>query len=109
MNLDPQHSELCLTPNMPIRLLSARGVRIVCTAGVLWLTVEGEAGDIVLRAGESHVVRGSGLALLEAIGRGQVRFERVAPPMRLRFARLLGGLRQWSAGERRPLPTLRAC
>jgi hypothetical protein len=29
--------------------------------------------------------------------------------MRLRFARLLGGLRQWSAGERRPLPTLRAC
>jgi hypothetical protein len=108
MNLDPYHSELCLTPNMPIRLLSARGVHIVCTAGVLWLTVEGEAGDIILKAGESHVVRGSGLALLEAIGSGQVRFERVAPPM-LWLARLLGGLRQLPAGERRPLPTLRAC
>jgi hypothetical protein len=48
---------------------SAKGVRVICTAGRLWLTVEGEAGDILLAPGDSHLIRGRGLALLEAIGR----------------------------------------
>ena len=81
MDIDLYNSELCLTHNAPIRLLSARGVRIHCTAGVVWLTVAGEAGDILLMAGDSHLVRGRGLALLEAIGSGQVRFEKAARPL----------------------------
>jgi hypothetical protein len=79
MNLDLSHSELCLTHQLPIRLLAARGVRITCTAGLVWLTVAGEAGDIFLTPGQSHLVRGDGLALLEGIGAGRVRFEKVAP------------------------------
>lgn len=81
MDIDLYNSELCLTHHAPIRLLSARGVRIHCTAGVVWLTVAGEAGDILLRPGDSHLVRGRGLALLEAIGSGQVRFEKAARPL----------------------------
>jgi hypothetical protein len=76
MDLDLYKSELCLTDNAPIRLLSARGVRITCTAGLVWLTVEGEAGDIFLAPGQSHLVRGRGLGLLEAIGSGRVRFDK---------------------------------
>jgi len=53
MDLDLYKSELCLTDNAPIRLLSARGVRITCTAGLVWLTVEGEAGDIFLAPGQN--------------------------------------------------------
>lgn len=76
MNLDLCNSELCLADNTPVRLLSARGVQITCTAGLAWLTVEGEAGDIFLKPGDSHQVGADGLALLEAIGSARVRFER---------------------------------
>ena len=89
MDQDLYNNELCLADNVPFRLLSATGVRVVCTAGVLWLTVEGEAGDILLAAGESHLVRGRGLALLEAIGTGRVRFERAARPLRDLWPRLV--------------------
>ena len=80
MNFDPYNSELCLAHNAPVRLMSARGVRIICTAGRVWLTVEGEAGDVFLAAGESHLIRGRGLALLEAIGSGRVRFQKSPKP-----------------------------
>jgi hypothetical protein len=75
MTLDPCNSQICLTENRPLRLLSARGVRIGCTAGIAWLTVAGEAGDILLTAGESHLVRSNGLALVEAIGTARVQIE----------------------------------
>ncbi|MBL8393156.1 MAG: DUF2917 domain-containing protein [Candidatus Accumulibacter sp.] len=78
MNLDLCNNELCLADNTPVRLLSARGVRVTCTAGLAWLTVEGEAGDIFLKPGDSHQVGADGLALLEAIGSARVRFERSA-------------------------------
>jgi hypothetical protein len=79
MDLDLFNSELCLAADAPIRLLSARGVRIRCTSGVVWLTIAGEAGDIFLAAGDSYLVRSRGLALLEAIGGGRVRFEKGQP------------------------------
>ena len=63
MNFDPYNSELCLAHNAPVRLMSARGVRVICTAGRIWLTVEGEAGDVFLAAGESHLIRGRGQAV----------------------------------------------
>lgn len=88
MNFNPYNSELCLAHNTPVRLMSARGVRIVCTSGRIWLTVEGESGDVFLAAGESHLVRGSGLALVEAIGSGRVRFQKAARP----FAGLIQAL-----------------
>lgn len=75
MKLDPCNSQICLTANRPLRLLSARGARITCTAGIAWLTVAGEAGDILLAAGESHLVRSNGLALVEAIGTARVQLE----------------------------------
>ncbi|MCM8610755.1 DUF2917 domain-containing protein [Accumulibacter sp.] len=75
MNFDPCNSQICLTENRPLRLLSARGVRITCTAGIAWLTVAGESGDILLTAGESHRVRSNGLALVEAIGTARVQLE----------------------------------
>ena len=97
MDLDLYKSELCLTDNAPIRLLSARGVRITCTAGLVWLTVEGEAGDVFLTPGQSHLVRGRGLGLLEAIGSGRVRFDKTAQPVRIP---LLVGVQQLWRGWR---------
>ena len=93
MDLDLYKSELCLTDNAPIRLLSARGVRITCTAGLVWLTIEGEAGDIFLAPGQSHLVRGRGLGLLEAIGSGRVRFDKTGRPIWVPL--FVGVLRLW--------------
>lgn len=102
MDFDLYNSELCLAHNAPIRLMSARGVRICCTAGCVWLTVEGEAGDILLAAGESHLVHGRGLALLESIGSGRVRFEKAVHPLRRIVRARLQGL--WQRRHEVPLP-----
>ncbi|HCZ17852.1 MAG TPA: hypothetical protein DHV85_25420 [Candidatus Accumulibacter sp.] len=117
MDFDLFNSEFCLAHNAPVRLTSASGVRIICTAGLVWLTVEGEAGDIFLAPGDSHHVRGRGLALLEAIGSGRVRFQKAASPSRsLLLPRLLEPLqRLWQRGrdlpllDRRPARSLPAC
>lgn len=101
MDFDLYNSELYLAHNAPVRLMSARGVRIVCTAGRVWLTVAGEAGDILLAAGESHLVTGRGLALLEAIGDGRVRFEKAPHPLR---RMLLDPLqKRWQGRRKLPL------
>lgn len=97
MDLDFYDSELCLAGNTPIRLRSAKGVRVICTAGRLWLTVEGEAGDILLAPGDSHLIRGRGLALLEAIGSGRARLARsVTRPGSLSAGRVAD---LWRAGR----------
>ena len=85
MKIDLGSGELCLADNRPLSLREARGLRVVCTAGTIWLTVEGEAGDVFLRPGQSHCIVSNGLALIESIGSGRIRLER---PQRL------AGLRQ---------------
>ncbi len=45
----------------------SEGVEIRCCAGVLWITCEGEPGDVVLAAGERFVVGRGGLVLIEAL------------------------------------------
>jgi hypothetical protein len=92
MKIDLGSGELCLADNHPLSLREARGLRVVCMAGTVWLTVEGEAGDIFLRAGQSYRIASNGLALLESIGGGRIRLER--PPhlagLRRRLAQLTG-------------------
>lgn len=70
--------EIHLTEKSPIRLRNAAGQRITCTAGIIWITVAGETGDIFLASGETYGVRGNGLALVEAVGAGSIRIGRQA-------------------------------
>jgi hypothetical protein len=56
MDLDLYKSELCLTDQAPFRLLSARGVRITCTAGLVWLTLKAK-WRCFLAPGQSHLPR----------------------------------------------------
>ena len=49
---------------MPMR--NAAGTTVTAHAGVLWITEENSAHDVLLRAGESFRFRRSGLALVEA-------------------------------------------
>lgn len=50
-----------------LTLRRARGTRIVCDAGRLWLTEEGVAADFVLAAGQAYAVCGAGRVVVEAV------------------------------------------
>jgi hypothetical protein len=78
MRIDVSSGEICLTENQPVSLRDARGLRIECTAGVVWITLSGQAADIFLTPGQSHRLRGDGLALIECIGDGSIRLDRPA-------------------------------
>ena len=73
MKIDVSASEIRLIDNCPISLRGARDLRITCTSGTIWITVAGEPGDTFLSAGQSHVVQGNGLAIVESIGSGSIR------------------------------------
>jgi len=56
MLLNAEHARLDLAEDQVARLSDACDSRIQATDGFVWLTVEGDRGDIVLRPGESYVV-----------------------------------------------------
>lgn len=87
MEFDLHAGELVLAENRPLAAREARGALIVCTRGQVWITIEGEAGDIFLHTGQSHRIASNGLALFEAIGHGAIRVE--APPQGSRWLRAL--------------------
>jgi hypothetical protein len=77
MKIDLGDGELYLREHCPLRLSDAPGIAVRCTKGVLWMTITGEAGDIVLASGETHRIRSSGRIVIESIGGdARLRFER---------------------------------
>ena len=42
-------------------------LRIRCTSGIVWVTQEGDAGDVVLRRGETVVTRTRGKVAVQAL------------------------------------------
>jgi hypothetical protein len=39
MEIDLRSGEVCLQHNQPVRLSDAHGLRVICTAGTIWITV----------------------------------------------------------------------
>lgn len=67
MELELGQSKLRLGRDQLIALRDATGVRVTCTAGVLWITEEQSAADIVLESGQSHIIGQPGLTLVMAL------------------------------------------
>src|SRR5215212_10463158 len=55
-----------LAPNELVRVADARGTTLRVTRGRLWITLEKDARDIVLEAGDSYTIDRAGLTLVEA-------------------------------------------
>ena len=72
MKIDLRSGEVCLQDNQPVRLTGARGLRIVCTAGTIWITLSGQAEDIFLTTNESYAIGSNALTLIESIGNGKI-------------------------------------
>jgi hypothetical protein len=51
----------------------ALGIRLTCTEGRVWLTVEGQPGDFLLAKGEHLRIESNGLALVQGFPSGIVR------------------------------------
>ena len=80
MKIDVSAGEIRLADNSPISLRGARGLRITCTAGTIWITLAGEPCDIFLNDGDCYVVHGNGLAIVESIGNGGFRIGKPDKP-----------------------------
>jgi quercetin dioxygenase-like cupin family protein len=64
-----------LQPGDVLPLERATGVRLTSLEGSLWVTEEGEPGDIVLAPGQSFAVEAKGRALVQALSRARVAIE----------------------------------
>jgi hypothetical protein len=62
----PSRKEIVLASGSPLRLTWARGRRVTCERGRVWITALGEPGDIFLSPGQSWTIPGHGLVLVEA-------------------------------------------
>ncbi len=62
------HRGLVLHRGQCSRIHAACGTSIDCRRGTLWITVDHDLRDIVLEAGESYVIAGSGSVLVSSVG-----------------------------------------
>lgn len=58
---------------------AARNQRFECTAGRVWLTIEGQPGDFLIAQGEHVNIESNGLALVEGMPFGAFRLVSIAP------------------------------
>jgi len=65
----PHHPRLeALPPGRPLRLERARGLKLRCLAGCVWITAPHLTEDVFLHVGERWTVPNDGLVLVEAEG-----------------------------------------
>jgi len=76
---------LQLAFNDLLRLSGARGAAIEVLDGSVWITENGAHGDQFLGAGRSYRVRGAGLVVVGAEGRGRPARVEVRTPARWMF------------------------
>lgn len=66
MNVNIKDSTLVLDAQQTIELIDARGVRAMATRGCLWVTMDGDRRDLVLRAGDELTIERDGRTLIHA-------------------------------------------
>ena len=67
MNTTPKQFDLSLAHQAMFEVSDAAGVQITCRQGSLWLTLDGDARDIVIDAGESFIAMEHRRALIYAL------------------------------------------
>jgi hypothetical protein len=67
MNIRLRTAPICLPQGQAALLDDARGARVHCRAGSVWVTQEGDRRDIVLEPGESTVIERDGMAVVSAL------------------------------------------
>jgi quercetin dioxygenase-like cupin family protein len=68
---------------LPLR--NARGARITCLEGTLWITLEHQRNDIVLNPGQSYSVPKNGTTLVQGMGASRIGVEALGAAPQLAF------------------------
>jgi hypothetical protein len=93
MWLSLKYGTIPLADGRLLAIRGARGVEVECTTGRVWLTVEGQPGDILLGPGERSLITGQGLALVEGLPAGAVRLLKPASRLQRTWQALHGPAR----------------
>jgi hypothetical protein len=67
MNIRLRAAPICLPKGQAALLDDARGARVHCRGGSVWVTQEGDRRDVVLEAGDSIEIQRDGMAVLSAL------------------------------------------
>lgn len=59
---------LLVGDDKPLALRDAEGRTIVCKRGTVWITIENESRDVLLKRGQNFAIGSPGLTLVSAIG-----------------------------------------
>lgn len=74
-----------LGPQSLLALKEAKGTRVRCLLGTLWITEEANRKDVVLGPGQVFELRGAGRALVQAIGASRASIEAASGRPELAF------------------------
>ena len=99
MKLALGQSSVGLERDQLIAVRDARGVRVSCLDGALWITQETMAADVVLEAGQSLVIDTPGLTLVMALRPSTLRLRERVSRVSALWQTLVGWLQ---AGLQRP-------
>jgi hypothetical protein len=72
MRIDLNQNELRLERNKVVKVRGGIGHTVVCHSGSVWVTQDGDARDVILRAGETFTFDRDGPALLQAFEPGAI-------------------------------------
>lgn len=67
MNIRLRTAPICLPKGQAALLDDARGARVQCRGGSVWVTQEGDRRDIVLEPGDSILIERDGMAVVSAL------------------------------------------
>ncbi len=87
------HLDQAAAERRVLKIGRARGVRVGCIAGEVWITEDGRQDDVVLSAGESAVLERAGLAMITPFGSADVEIECPEAPVATAFAGVFTWLR----------------
>jgi len=62
-----ESARLALADDQVVQLTDACDSRLVATEGFVWVTLDGDRGDVVLRPGESYVVDSADVVTVSAL------------------------------------------
>lgn len=67
--------DFALVEDYPLRFSNAKGRKVECLSGTVWITARNELPDFMLKPGDVFIIPNNGLTLIEAIGDCRVRID----------------------------------
>jgi hypothetical protein len=101
MNIRLRTAPICLPQGQAALLDDARGARVHCRAGSVWVTQEGDRRDVVLEPGDSILIERDGMAVVSALRDASIDVQEVRVQARQRGALRSGWHSLWPAAAPR--------